>query len=149
MALLAIVALLVLAVSLVYALSERKLRRRYVVPAEEVTARTDSAGLARGRHLYHSITCALCHDADGGGKLYADAGWLGVMAGPVRAIRHGVRRDGTSLILLPSEVFVHLSDEERASDSGPRRTFAPRCARGVVRAAPRSTNSCPGASTAT
>src|SRR4030095_8295519 len=33
----------------------------------------------------------------------------------VRAIRRGVRRDGRSLIVMPSEVFTHLSQEDRGA----------------------------------
>jgi mono/diheme cytochrome c family protein len=29
-----------------------------------------------------------------------------------RAVRHGVRADGTSLIVMPSEVFTHLTDQD-------------------------------------
>lgn len=94
----------------------------------------DSASVERGRHLAHSIgTCTLCHGEDLGGDVYMDAGSLGIVAGPnltagrggiaprlsdedwVRAIRYGVRQDHASLLLMPSEVYVHLSDRDLAS----------------------------------
>jgi cytochrome c553 len=74
--------------------------------------------------------CAVCHDTDLGGKIYADMGPVGVVAGKnltrgkggigaefadtdwVRAIRYGLRRDGTSLIMMPSEVYTKLTDAD-------------------------------------
>ena len=115
----------------VYVLSERRLSRRYDVTPTPVVIPTDAASVARGEYLAHAVTtCALCHAEDGGGAVYADMGPVGIIAGPnltrgqggiggeftdadwVRAIRYGVRRDGTSLIVMPSEVFTHLSDAD-------------------------------------
>lgn len=149
--------LLVLAVTLfggaaaIAAVSEGKLRKRYSVTAAPVSPGTDSLALARGAHLYRITTCALCHAADGGGALYSDAGPIGVVAGPnltrgrggigalrtdadlVRAIRHGVRPDSTSLMVMPSEVFAHLSDPDLAALLGRLRQLPP-----VDREVPRS-----------
>jgi cytochrome c553 len=126
----------------VYALSERRLRRTYPVPPERLTLAADAAPataataatVARGAHLATSAaTCVLCHGEDLGGKIYADAGPMGLVVGPnltrgrgglgtgftradwVRAIRYGVRRDGTSLVVMPSEVYAHLSDPDLAA----------------------------------
>lgn len=115
----------------VYAISERKLTQTYPVPSDRVAVPADANAIARGAHFFKAVgTCALCHAEDGGGTLYADLGRVGVIAGPnltrgrgglgasftdadyVRAIRYGVRRDGTSLIVMPSEVFTHLSDDD-------------------------------------
>jgi cytochrome c553 len=123
-----------LAAAGVYAASERLLSRRYDVEPAVIAIPTDAASVKRGEHLTRSVaTCTLCHGEDGGGAVYADMGLMGIVAGPnltrgrggiggeltdadwVRAIRHGVRRDGTSLIVMPSEVYVHLSDADLAS----------------------------------
>lgn len=113
--------------------SERGLNRVFTVPAPSVSlvVPTDAASIERGRHLFQTVSaCVLCHDADGGGKLYEDAGPIGVIAGPNltrgrggvgaqltdadwdRAIRHGVKPDGRSMLVMPSEVFANLSDED-------------------------------------
>lgn len=133
-----LVILLLLAVLAVYILSARHINRTYDLPAEEpLTIPTDSASLARGKHLASSVAiCTHCHDEDFGGKLYADAGPIGLIMGPnltsgrggigatytdadwERAIRHGLRRDGTSLIVMPSDVFAHLTDEDVAAIIG-------------------------------
>lgn len=132
----ALITLAVVVVSTVsiYALSERKLGARYDVPARELRISTAHASIERGEHLVRSIgACTLCHGDDMGGGVYADMGPVGVVAGPnltrgrgglagtfdiadwVRAIRYGVRRDGTSLIMMPSEEFTNMSDEDLSS----------------------------------
>ena len=135
--LLAAVALVAIGLGALWARSERALRRSYAPSPAELALEApapDSAAVARGRHLATAIgTCTLCHGEDLGGALYADAGPLGVIAGPnltrsrggraaprttadwVRAIRFGVRDDGTSLVVMPSEVYTHLSDRDLAA----------------------------------
>jgi cytochrome c553 len=117
-----------------YALSARRLGRVHAVPEPPALAiPTDSASIARGRHLATIATCVLCHGTDLGGSVYSHDPMLGTIAGPnltsgaggiggelapadwVRAIRHGVRRDGTSLIVMPSEVFVHMGETDLAA----------------------------------
>ena len=123
--------------------SAYRLERKHVVAATPVTSPSDSASLARGGHLYQSIGCATCHASDGGGALYLDAGPIGLAVGTnltrgrggvgadrtdidlVRAIRHGVRRDSSSLILMPSEVYVHLTDEDLGAIIGYVRQLRP------------------------
>jgi cytochrome c553 len=125
-------AVLVIGVGTVYALSGRRLGRTYTVPrTATVAVPTDGASVARGAHIANTYaSCTLCHGADLGGKIFSDDAALGIIAGPnltrgrgglgatfttedwVRAIRYGVRRDGTSLIVMPSEVFTHLADAD-------------------------------------
>jgi cytochrome c553 len=126
--------LLFIAAGYVYIASERRLRRTYEAAPATVMVPTDSASIARGAHLANAVTtCTLCHAADGGGAVYADEGPLGIIVGPnltrgrggaggrltdtdwVRAVRHGVRANGRSLIVMPSEVFAHLSDRDLAA----------------------------------
>jgi cytochrome c553 len=129
-----IIVLLLLAGATLYALSARKLSAKHELPAErELVITSDSATVARGAKLVSSLPCGECHGADLGGKVFADAGPFGLLAAPnltrgrggrepplsdiewERAIRHGVRRDGTSLLLMPSEVFTHIADDEMAA----------------------------------
>ncbi|NJC95018.1 MAG: hypothetical protein C3F07_06375 [Anaerolineales bacterium] len=56
---------------------------------------------AIGRVVASNLTTG----AGGVGGGYTDAGW-------VRAIRHGVRMDGTPLLFMPSTEFYYLSDED-------------------------------------
>jgi mono/diheme cytochrome c family protein len=114
-----------------YAASASMLNKIYQVPSTPVTIPTDAAAIERGAHLVLSVgTCATCHDDDLGGKVYAEMGPVGVVAGRnltrgrggiggtftdadwVRAIRYGVRHDGTTLIMMPSEVYTRFTDAD-------------------------------------
>lgn len=112
-------------------MAERKAQRRFELPAYAVAVRTDAAGLERGRYLYESRGCADCHGSDGAGRVFIDdpksglkvraanltAGAGGAVAGYTatdweRSIRHGVRRDGTPLRVMPSEDYNRLTDAD-------------------------------------
>jgi mono/diheme cytochrome c family protein len=127
----AVLVLVLIGAGVVYAASERKLRRTYDTAVDSVNVPTDAASIARGEHLVRYIVdCTLCHGEDLGGAVFSSSPAIGTMAGPnltrgkggvgadygdmdyVRAIRRGVRRDGRSMIVMPSEVFTHLSQED-------------------------------------
>ena len=72
--------IVLLAACVVYAASELRLRRIYHVQGEKVALQTDPATLAHGRHLATAIgKCTECHGDNLGGKLFMDAGPLGVL----------------------------------------------------------------------
>ena len=127
----AIVSLAVIGAGAVYAASERRLRQTFDTSVDSTPVPSDSVSIARGEHLVRAVVnCTLCHGSDLGGAVYASTPAIGTIAGPnltrgrggvgasytdidyVRAIRRGVRRDGRSLIVMPSEVFTHLSEED-------------------------------------
>lgn len=124
--------LVALVVISVYALSSYRLNRRHdVPPLPRLTLSNDSETLGRGGHIATSFgLCTQCHGEDFGGQLYLDGGPLGMVYGPnltrgrggiggslsdgdwIRAIRHGVGRDGASLLVMPSEKLTYLTDED-------------------------------------
>jgi mono/diheme cytochrome c family protein len=83
-----------------------------------------------GRHLTTIIGCTECHGQTFGGQVLIDeqpfatiyasnltSGEGGALtryddAGLAKAIRHGVRHDGRSLIIMPSPEYNHLSDAD-------------------------------------
>src|SRR5918999_3531693 len=66
--------LVLILVAAVYAVSEARLRDRFMMPRESVRAATDSASVARGRHIAVAISgCAVCHGPDMGGQRFIDA----------------------------------------------------------------------------
>jgi mono/diheme cytochrome c family protein len=106
-----------------------KMQKRYEVAVETVAIPVaDGAVLAEGGRLA-TVYCAHCHHEDfGGGKFiddplakmdalnltpghgsatagYSDDDW-------VRTIRHGVKKDGRSLLVMPSDAFWRLSDQD-------------------------------------
>jgi len=129
-----LIALCLVAAGALYALSGRKLSATHDGPTEPaLVIPSDSASIARGAHLVDALPCGQCHGTDYGGKVFADAGPFALLVGPnltrgrggpnppltnvewERAIRHGVRRAGTPLVVMPSEVFNAIADADLAS----------------------------------
>lgn len=123
-----------LSTALVYVVSERKLNSRYPFAPAALRVHGDAATVERGEHLFRAVgSCTLCHGEDGGGAIYVDSPALGVVVGPnltrgrgglgsrfagadwERAVRQGVHPDGRSLLIMPTEVFVNLTDEDMAA----------------------------------
>lgn len=119
-----------------------------VVPPAPVLGR---GAVERGKHLFTAVTdCIGCHGADGGGgpfisdavmakldapNLTRGPGGIGAQytdADYDRAIRRGIRPDGTRLIIMPSWGYAALSDSDAASIIAYIRTLPP-----VDRATPR------------
>jgi len=124
---LAVFLMLLVAAGVVYALSERIVGRTYDVPAEPIAIPTDSAAIAEGERLARTRGCYNgCHGEAAEGGLFIEDRLLGSIDAPdltravraltdeqlVRVIRHGVRADGSSVFVMPSADFYHLSDED-------------------------------------
>ncbi|SOZ15367.1 putative di-heme cytochrome C - signal peptide [Cupriavidus taiwanensis] len=108
---------------------ERKAQRLVEVQVAPVVIREDPASIAHGKYLYESRGCMECHGAGGGGKqVIDDPGGLRVRAPDltranpaiaayqpvdwVRSIRHGVAPSLRPLMVMPSEDYNRLSDED-------------------------------------
>jgi mono/diheme cytochrome c family protein len=114
-------------------LGERKMQRHIDVKLAAVAYRSDAPSIERGRYLFKSRNCAECHGADGAGKdvindgkgLRIHAPDITPVAGsPVahysaldwtRTIRHGVKPDGRPAIVMPSEDYARLTDDDVAA----------------------------------
>ena len=128
-ALLSVCALIAAAVAIVYVMSTYRLQRVHsvdVVTPDPLAS--DAAATAHGRHIATALgSCTLCHGQDLGGQMLGPAGPIGTLAAPnltrgrgglgatfsdadwVRSIRHGVHRDGTTLLIMPCEAFVYMN----------------------------------------
>lgn len=112
--------------------SERAMARTFAVQDAPLALPTDAAGLDHGRHLFATRGCADCHGAQGEGRLVMDAGPLLRLIAPnitpaalgargydadkiARAVRHGLRADGTPLVFMPSEDWAELGDADTAA----------------------------------
>ena len=112
--------------------SDLRFNRTYSIQAEVVAKPDDPASLEIGRR-WAAIHCQACHGPDlGGGPLFEDDA-LGIVDAPnltsgrggigaryqdadwVRALRHGVKLDGTSVFIMPSEEFYYLNDSDLGS----------------------------------
>jgi len=127
-----VVTLAVVVIAVAYAISGQKLKKKYDDPATaQITVSIDSATVARGEHLATAVgSCGECHAEDLGGKVVMDAGPLGIaVAGNlttgtggvgaqmtdqdwVKAIRHGLKPDNTTLLVMPSEAYTHFNDQD-------------------------------------
>src|SRR5262245_13450748 len=126
-----LVTMIVLALAGVYAVSQRKLTRTFEVPSHAIVVRSDSSSIARGAHLAQIRACVACHGQGFVGHVEMDNLLLGRLAGPnltkggrgaeltdadwERAVRHGVRRDGRALLIMPAHEHTGMSDEDLAS----------------------------------
>jgi len=125
------VTLILVAAVGVYGYSNVRMSRHYTVPEHPIQFRSDSASLALGKRLVTVRGCVDCHGAALGGNVMFDDPAIGRMAAPnltlggrgaqlepidwERAIRHGVRRDGTSLRIMPAQEFTTIADDELAA----------------------------------
>jgi len=120
----ALIVLILLAGVILYVLSERRVNRTYQVSTPSITVPTNAEAIARGKRLVTVVApCNDCHGKDFGGKeminewamgklhsanltrgrggiaaRYSDEDW-------VRALMHGVRKDGRSVVFMPSHDF--------------------------------------------
>ncbi|BDB23295.1 hypothetical protein Tamer19_09200 [Cupriavidus sp. TA19] len=108
---------------------ERKASRTVAVQVAPLALRDDAAAIAHGKYLYESRGCMECHGAGAGGKqVFDDPKGLRVRAPDltrgnpaiatyraedwVRSVRHGVAPSGRPLLIMPSEDYNRLSDED-------------------------------------
>ncbi|MEC5384775.1 cytochrome c [Uliginosibacterium sp. H3] len=110
-----------------------KMARRLDIAARPVALRDDAASIERGRYLYESRACTDCHALNGGGRTVIDDGKGMRVAGPnispgpgnvvahykpedwERSIRHGVKPDGRPALIMPSEDYNRLTDDDLAA----------------------------------
>ena len=128
-----ILAVVALGVALAIAgkvLGERKANRNVTVTVSPIALVNDTANIARGKYLFESRACMECHAQDGhGGDVVKDDGGMYVHAPNltpgkgsvtaqytaedwVRTIRHGVKPNGKPALIMPSEDYNRLTDED-------------------------------------
>ncbi len=130
-----LVAILLVAVGGLLAKAGADLTKIRDVPIRPIAVVSDSATIARGRHLATAIMkCSDCHGPDFGGRPgFVDAGPLGAVntsnltkgqggqlggyddATLARTIRHAIRRDGSPILIMPAESFLTTSDADVAA----------------------------------
>ena len=123
----ALVALGVVALGVVYVLSERIVRHTYEVPAAAVSIPTDPAAITEGRRLATILGCfGDCHGRHGEGRVMFDQPMIARIVAPnltsavrrytdvqlATIIRQGVQPGGRSMLVMPSEAFVTLTDAD-------------------------------------
>jgi cytochrome c553 len=115
---------------------QSRFEKKYEVTVQPLTIPTDSASIALGKHIAAIKGCTDCHGKDFGGNVVVDDPGLGLVAAPnitqgkggitsrrgtftdedyVRAIRHGIGKDGKTLKLMPSYEYQPLSKKDLAA----------------------------------
>ncbi|EJE54890.1 cytochrome c1, partial [Acidovorax sp. CF316] len=109
-------------------LAEQK-RNRYIdVKPRPVAYTTEAQTIERGRYLFSSRGCTDCHGAAGTGREFVNDGKGTRLAGPNitaagvvaryqpedwnSAIRHGVKPNGRPLLVMPSEDYNRLTNDD-------------------------------------
>lgn len=128
----ALAALIVVLLAAAYFQTEARLNKVYTPPADALTIPDDAESIANGKHIFQYRGCEACHGEQLEGKVYLEDPAVGkVIAGNltrgeggygasfsdadwVRAIRYGLRPDGTPLLFMPSTEFYYLSDDDLA-----------------------------------
>lgn len=129
-----IVALIVVAVAAVYIISTSRINATYDVTPADIEIPDDAESVARGEHLVTSVVdCTGCHGPDLSGMALVDDPAFGLITSSnltsgeggvggtftdedwLRAIRHGVRPDGSALLFMPAQEFNQLAGEDVAA----------------------------------
>lgn len=125
------VALVGVAIVVLFFLGGARLNRSYEVPAATVPVPDDTGSIARGRHLAEAVMlCTGCHGDDLGGDLLFEAPGIATLYAPnlttgvggkgsvygdadwVRAIRHGVSPEGRGLMIMHADAYNGLGTED-------------------------------------
>lgn len=110
-----------------------RIHKNYTFARENLEIPSDSATLARGKHLVAIKGCQDCHGADLSGKIIIDDGAIGRLPASnltrgkgglpdnyattdwVTALRHGIGKTGRPLIFMPSHETTLLSAQDMAA----------------------------------
>jgi len=129
---LVLVLLIVVAVTTLYFLAQRRLNKSWQVTVPSITVPTDADAVARGKKIVSVyVPCGDCHGADFGSKMMIDDAAMGRLwasnltrgrggiaatytdADWVRTLLHGVKPDGHTVVFMPSHEF-HLTEADTA-----------------------------------
>lgn len=137
---LAIVAVVILAVVVVYGGSEWKLRAKHDVALTPIAVPTDAASIEEGGRLAKLFGCRGCHGANSEGRVWDSPPWFVASVVPpaiarkiagysdselLRLIRHGIRKDGTSVLIMPTVAHRFIADDDAGKLIGWLRTLKP------------------------
>lgn len=138
-----------------FLVGSRKVNRTYDVGIALVAVPTDAASIAKGKHYVEAVgVCQVCHGQNLAGpnvdeckvvpctgfsddplfgklmpiNLTSGRGGIGGVFTDedyVRAIRHGIGRDSKSLLIMPSDVFNKISDDDLGAIIAYLKTLTP------------------------
>jgi len=123
--------LLVLASLVLFIIGSTRLNKTHEIQLENIAIPTSDTAIARGQHLVEALTfCQACHGENLEGDVFIDEPMMAAVYAPnltsgqggvggtytdadyVGAIRHGVNPEGRGLLIMHSDVFHNLSEED-------------------------------------
>lgn len=126
-----LVVLVMLLSGFVLVKSSSMMSKKYMPPSEPLSVVRDSTTLERGKHFATAIgKCVDCHTESFGGKVFIDDPTLGRVtatnlttgkggvggkytdAQMAVAIRHGIKHDSTTALLMPSNDYQDFTDQD-------------------------------------
>jgi len=126
----AILGLLILGTLVLYGLGQMRLKKKYDIPKQTIAIPGDVDSLTEGKRIFRYRGCEACHGTQLQGLVYLDNPAMGKVITPnltsgqggigaqrtnedlTRAIKHGIRPDGTPLLFMPSTEFYYLTDKD-------------------------------------
>lgn len=126
-----LISLITILSGIVFFISQSRLYHVYDTNVPAVSIPDSPEAVERGRYLVSTVAgCVDCHGQDYGGGTFIDDPMVGGFFGPnltsgqggvgskytdqdwVRAIRHGIKPDGTPVLVMPAMDFYNLSDAD-------------------------------------
>mgnify|MGYP003579655710 CR=1 FL=1 len=113
--------------AVLYVLSEQALRRKYPVPPVTLAIPSDPESIKEGQRLAAVRGCLPgCHGKNGEGAVMFDQPMIARITAPnltaaakkyadkelAAIIRHGVRPDGRSMLVMPSQTYAAVADQD-------------------------------------
>ena len=113
-----------------YSLGQIRLKKKYDYSPEMIRFPTDQESIQEGQRIFQYRGCEACHGEELEGLIYLDNPAIGLVITPnlttgeggiggdrtdldlIRAVRHGLKPDGTPLLFMPSTEFYYLSDQD-------------------------------------
>lgn len=139
-----LIVVLLLAVGTIYAVTSSRMSKSYSTNVPALAIPTDSASIARGKHLAVTVgKCQGCHGDNWAGTVFSDdpvfarltsanltsgKGGIGSTYKDidwVRTLRYGVNPKGKSVIFMPSEAYTHFNDTDLAQMIAYLKTLPP------------------------
>lgn len=135
----AVAGIAIVGVGAIWLLGARTLNARREVPVEPITVTSDTASVARGRHLVNILGCKGCHGKKLEGKIFFDEPNVARLIAPnltkavqrysddslALVIRDGVNAEGRGVLVMPSSAFYNLSNRDIGAIIAALRSFPP------------------------
>jgi mono/diheme cytochrome c family protein len=125
-----LIVIVAVAFLVLFVIGGAKFDRIYAVAMNPAVIPEGEEAVASGQHIAITRGCADCHGPNLGGTVFINEPSLAVLPAPnltpgvggvgdtytdedwVRAIRHGIGAGGRGLLIMPSQYYTHLSDDD-------------------------------------